>query len=831
MNSVSDASATSLADALRGQEPMAGKTGSRGDPFIQPTEQVMRDVATLAALACDSPLATLAMPGVEVTWRRSGGRTDSAVCTRDSPFADYVLGFAELLEVPDMAEDERFSATRPVVDGRSVVFYAGAPVIVADGQVLGTLAVLDFIPRRLNPEQRAALLALARQAATLALREELVLARGLVESAPVAIYHTDARGHITYTNPEYRRILNLGPEECLDDWAKGVHPDDRLRMEAAWADYCRNPRPVTFEWRSAPHDGDSRVLTEQVVAADGIAGFVGTITDITERVWARTSLQRAETLFQDTFEQAPIGIAYASRDGRFLRCNRACCDMLGFSASELETKYIHELTYDADVADKSTEIARLWRGEIDFYTREKRYVRKDQSVVWTRVTATLVRDEHGIPTCSVGFFLDISSRKQMEADLLQNQKLLAAVIADVPVAILACDVAGQIFLHNRVADDLFAIAPADDSSSEAPMSYPIGVDIFLPDGVTRVPREEGPLARALRGETVAHMELLATTPGSVARMIVNSARQLVGSNGACLGAVSITQDVTQMKTLERELTQAQKLESIGQLSAGIAHEINTPTQFIGDNIRFLQESFQEVLDLVGTVTALVADHKDGILPVAPIAAALDGPNVSYLRDEIPKAIAQSLEGIERIAKIVGAMKEFSHPGLEKTPLDLNHAIASTITVASNEWKYVAEVKTDFDPALPPVPVMPGAFNQVILNILVNAAHAVSAALGEAAPTKGTITVVTRQIEDWVEIRIRDTGCGMPAKIIGRIFDPFFTTKPVGKGTGQGLAIAHDVVVKKHGGTISVDSEPGVGTTFTLRLPLEAAAPDAEQVAA
>jgi signal transduction histidine kinase len=168
------------------------------------------------------------------------------------------------------------------------------------------------------------------------------------------------------------------------------------------------------------------------------------------------------------------------------------------------------------------------------------------------------------------------------------------------------------------------------------------------------------------------------------------------------------------------------------------------------------------------------------------------------------------------------MKEFSHPGVEKTPVDLNRAIASTITVASNEWKYVADVNTELDPDLPPVAVMLGAFNQVILNIIVNAAHAISDVVHEAPAGKGTITVTTRQAHNGVEIAIRDTGCGMPAKTIARIFDPFFTTKPVGKGTGQGLAIAHDVIVKKHGGTISVDSEPGVGTTFTLRLPLEAA---------
>jgi GAF domain-containing protein len=186
MKSVSNASATSLADTLRGQEPMPGKIGSRDDPSIQPTAQAMRDLAALATLACDSPLAILAMPGVDITWRRSGGQADCSACTNVSPFDDYVRESAELLEVRDVAEHERFAATRPIVAGRLVAFYAGAPVIAADGQVLGALAVLDFIPRRLNPEQRAALLALARQIATLALREDLALARGLIESAPVA---------------------------------------------------------------------------------------------------------------------------------------------------------------------------------------------------------------------------------------------------------------------------------------------------------------------------------------------------------------------------------------------------------------------------------------------------------------------------------------------------------------------------------------------------------------------------------------------------------------------------------------------------------------------
>jgi len=282
------------------------------------------------------------------------------------------------------------------------------------------------------------------------------------------------------------------------------------------------------------------------------------------------------------------------------------------------------------------------------------------------------------------------------------------------------------------------------------------------------------------------------------------------------GVYGISIDITQQKKLERDLAQAQKLESIGQLSAGIAHEINTPTQFIGDNVRFLNESMTEVFSVLQGLETRAGTGGVGGDELAKWLALAD---VAYLREEIPKALSQSLEGVARISKIVGAMKEFSHPAIESTPHDLNRAIASTITVASNEWKYVADMHTDFDAALPPVTVMPGAFNQVILNILVNAAHAIAEANAGKPGARGAISVSTCKIDDWAEVRIQDSGTGIPEKIRDRIFDPFFTTKPVGKGTGQGLAIAHDVIVNKHKGTIAIETAPGQGTTFVIRIPI------------
>ena len=282
-------------------------------------------------------------------------------------------------------------------------------------------------------------------------------------------------------------------------------------------------------------------------------------------------------------------------------------------------------------------------------------------------------------------------------------------------------------------------------------------------------------------------------------------------------------EIADRKRLEGQLVHAQKMESIGQLAAGIAHEINTPTQYVGDNTRFLRDSIEDLLKLTDRYATLLASAKDGNIQadqIAELESEIEELDLEFIKEEIPKAIEQTLDGIDRVAEIVRAMKDFSHPGgTENTPTDLNKVIESTITVCRNRWKYVADLETDFQDDLPMVPCLVGEFNQVILNIIVNAADAIGSIVGDGGEGKGRITVSTRQDGEWVEIRVSDTGGGIPEETRRKVFDPFFTTKKVGEGTGQGLAISHDVIVNKHGGTIDLDSEPGVGTTFIIRLPI------------
>lgn len=286
--------------------------------------------------------------------------------------------------------------------------------------------------------------------------------------------------------------------------------------------------------------------------------------------------------------------------------------------------------------------------------------------------------------------------------------------------------------------------------------------------------------------------------------------------------LSITvRDLRERKKMEADLLQAQKLESIGQLAAGIAHEINTPMQYIGDNTHFLKTAFARLVGVVESVDELIV-ASEGMAELdsvrSRVQTAIKKGKIRFLRERVPRSIETTLEGIESVSSIVRAMKAFSHPGsTEKTHTDINAAIETTITVSKNEWKYHATIERDLDPAVCSVLALPAELNQVLLNIIVNAAHAIEA--HKPSGELGVIRIRTCIEGDDAVIRIADDGCGMPPHVIAKVFDPFFTTKEVGKGTGQGLAIAHRIIVDKHGGALAVQSEPGGGTEFTIRLPL------------
>jgi PAS domain S-box-containing protein len=354
-------------------------------------------------------------------------------------------------------------------------------------------------------------------------------------------------------------------------------------------------------------------------------------------------------------------------------------------------------------------------------------------------------------------------------------------------------------------------------------------DVFEADHAKAAFETEQRIIRT--GESILNLEEKETHTNGRVTWVSTSKFPLYDREGNIVGTFGISRDVTERKRAESEQKEmevqillSQKLESIGRLASGVAHEINTPAQFITDNTLFLKRALMPMISVLGAYKTLLQTVKSGgdpQLALEAIAKIERESRLDFLVSEIPQTLADTLEGLTRVTSIVRSLKEFSHPNkATKSPMNLNRAIETTVAVSKHEWKYVATVSTELDPELPAVPGVVDEINQVILNLVVNAAQAIEESMKvRKSMVMGKITIRSRKDGEFVLIEIQDTGAGIPDNVKARIFDPFFTTKEVGKGTGQGLAIARTVIVRNHGGTLECDSTPGVGTTFKIRLPI------------
>ena len=521
------------------------------------------------------------------------------------------------------------------------------------------------------------------------------------------------------------------------------------------------------------------------------------------------ALRESQARFENLFESSKDTIYFVKLDGQILKVNKAGQELFGYS--EQESCSLNVLKLYKDPAERQRLIQKLTQdGFVKDYPVDM--VKKTGAVIHALATASVWLDAEGNLIEIQGIIRDITELKRAEAERAH----LATAISQADEAIVITDRDAKIEYVNPAFERITgysrseAIGQATRLLKSGQHDHTFYTSLWNTIGHGKVwsgrfinRRKDGKL----------YEEEAQISP-------------VRDRTGKMVGYVAVKRDVTREKTLERQLRQAQKLESLGTLAGGIAHEINTPIQYVGDNTRFLQDAFRDLSRLEDKYQELVAAAKKSTGALQALAEGVvqtaEEIDRDYLLNEIPTAIAQSLEGVERVSGIVRAMKEFSHPGgEEKTAIDINRAIESTVTVSRNEWKYVAELQLDLDPNLPQVPCLPGEFNQVILNMIVNAAHAIGE-VGKSDPKsqKGRIDIRTRLKGEWAEIQIADSGCGIPSQNREKVFVPFFTTKEVGRGTGQGLAISHTVIVEKHGGSIDFDSQIGQGTTFTIRLPLQ-----------
>ncbi|MDR3435237.1 ATP-binding protein [Telmatospirillum sp.] len=408
-----------------------------------------------------------------------------------------------------------------------------------------------------------------------------------------------------------------------------------------------------------------------------------------------------------------------------------------------------------------------------------------------------------------------AERRRMEEALRESQDRIQAITESLFEGVLVTDIDGFVAFSNHSADRLLG----NETIPRIAGRYVDSV-FGLRAGGKVLRFADGPLKKVVETGRAWRDDDAVFEMHDGRSLVVAYACSPLIEDELRKGIIISFRDIQNLKRAQQDALQASKLASVGQLAAGIAHEINTPIQYIGDNLRFLGDALQTMLEMIEHYRGFIEKHGQGDAQSdrSDIDQAFIESDMDYFLAEMPQAIAQSLDGVGQVARIVLAMKEFSHPGeREKSAVDLNKAIENTLAVSRNEWKHVAEISLDLAEDLPAVHCLPGEINQVLLNLVVNAAQAIQS---KGMKDKGLISVKTLRRGRCVYIAVTDDGIGMPESVRDRIFDPFFTTKAVGKGTGQGLAICRDVIVTKHSGAISVETEEGVGTTFTISLPID-----------
>jgi len=546
------------------------------------------------------------------------------------------------------------------------------------------------------------------------------------------------------------------------------------------------------------------------------------------------SPRHAESLFRNAIENAPVAIAFADREGRYRRCNRAFCAMLGFDAEELKGESMGSLTHSADLESTTAGLERLWSREIAHLEVEKRYLRKSGGALWVHATTSLVSAGGPEPECSVEFLLDISARKQMAAALLQNQTLLATVIAELPIALIACDVRGQMTHHNHAAAELFGIA-AEEAVCEAPRNpYPLRSQVYRADGTTPVPREERPLARTLLGDRVRDAEFVIVRPDNVRRTVLASAQRLVGQAGQPLGALAVIEDITERRLAEEELERVHKQLLSASRQAGMAEVATNVLHNVGNVLNSVNVSASIVSERIrkskcaglARVAALLNEH-------APdMATFLTGSQGKHLPDYLQELAAEliaerdvastelaELRGnVEHIKEIVAMQQSYARRSGLTDIVDIRTLVEDSLRMNAGAFsRHGVELVRDYQD-VPLITLDKHKVLQILVNVIRNAKYACD----ESGSAEKRVTVRVRAANGTMQVAVIDTGVGIPPENLERIFSHGFTTRKEGHGFGlHSCALA----AKELGGSLQAESAGlGQGATFTLTLPVVQAEP-------
>jgi len=637
--------------------------------------------------------------------------------------------------------------------------------------------------------------------------------RDLVEGANNLILRINEEGEITFANSFARGFLagkdgellgrKLMPFFMLDAAGEGLE----AVVELIGGEGRQNEIPVRM---ADGRDGYVSWTVKLVMDQGRPAELLCIGNDATRIHKANKAQRESEERFRGLAKASPVAIIITDIAGNLLYANEKMHEMTRATEVQLAGQGWLNSVHRED----RKLVWKHWLERVGPATDkvELRLLSGNGEFVWALWQVVEMGNLKGEPSGNIHTFTDITEIKEAQ---MAMSRLTAAI-----------DQAAEMIVMTDLNGIMTYVNPAFEVVSGYSRSEAVGRISGLLQGGERTGNFSSETWETITGGRVWKGRIVNRRKNGERYTLESSIGPIRNHAGELIGFVGVGRDITEQMAVESQLRQSQKLESIGELAAGIAHEINTPTQYVTSNLQFLSDAFETyagTIERCRELARMVSERPD-LFPDEGYREragnALDEEEMEYLADDVPSALEESSAGLKRIAEIVRSIRQLAHPGeLTKAFHDLNEIVRNAITVSTNEWKYVAGMEFVPDESLAPVFCLKGEVAQVVLNLIVNAAHAIEAKVA-GGDQQGTIYIRTFSEGESAVLEVRDTGTGMSAEVAAKAFDPFFTTKEVGKGTGQGLAIARSVVVGMHGGAIEIDTAEGEGATFTVRLPFE-----------
>lgn len=681
------------------------------------------------------------------------------------------------------------------------------------------------------------------------------LAHELLEALSVPAW-LHMPGHPLHANAAMRRLCGLAPDEPgMIDHLSLVVPADRDALAAATEECLHGSgEPSAQSLQLLTRSGTERAveLTLRRVQPGGQRAALVSCVDLTDFQHVQSMLFSMGSLLRQIVDGAPVAVYVLDREHRVTHWNAACERLTGRAADEMVGCTEHwrafwdqprphladiiidggdPLAADLDlggVAQPSTLVSGAYELEVNFSepVPEGR---------WLHFTVAPLRDMAGNGTGAIVTLQDVSQRRRAEdeltrrlermvakrsAELAAHARMMDAFVDNAPMGVVQADRA-RIRRSNRRMTEIFGPAPeGGDNGLNAREFYFHAEDL---DAL-----QQAAFGRLGRGEPVHHEMWMHHADGHKLWVQLNAFR--VDLNDPDMACWWMVQDRTEVRTAQEalhqrfeelkatnqkleqaqnQLLQQDKMASIGQLAAGVAHEINNPVGFVSSNLHTLRQYIESLLRLVDAQARAAAAPGDAALQDL-LRRTEDEVELDYLKEDLPQLLDESADGLARVKKIVQDLKDFSRvDNSDWQQADLNAGLESTLNVVRNEVKYKAEVVKRLG-VLPLVTCLAGQLNQVFMNLIVNASHAIA--------ERGTITLSSGAQDGWAWVQVDDDGCGMTEEVRRRVFEPFFTTKDVGKGTGLGLSLSFSII-KRHGGRIQLRSTPGLGSRFRVWVPV------------